>query len=151
MGNVKITAALVLLTVYTLLCGAEDLKRRTISLKWSLAFAAAGTIICVTGHRDLAALLKALVPGAGVLGLSMLTNGAVGRGDAMYLAVCALFADVELIVRMVVTSMILCAVAAMIMIVKGYTVCREMKKESLPYLTFMIPALIISLAVAVRV
>ncbi len=151
MGNVKITAALALLTGYTLLCGAEDLKKRTISLKWSLVFAAAGVMVCVAGHRDLAGFLKALLPGTGALGLSMLTKGDVGRGDALYLAVCALFADVGLIVRMVVTSMILCSVAAMIMIVKGYGLCREMKKESLPYLTFMIPALIISLAAAVRV
>ena len=142
MGTVKTAAGPALLMAYIFLCAAEDLKYREISVGISMGFAFAGLVISAAGRRDPAELATALLPGLIALILSRAAGGSIGTGDALFLLVCAAFADVREIIRLAVVSMMLCSVTALIIIVKGNISCRNVKNERLPYLAFMVPALI---------
>lgn len=130
-----------LLAAYTLICGLEDLRHRKIRTDRSFLFAAIGLIFSLILRRDPAEILFALVPGLVFLILSGVSRGGIGIGDAVYLMVCAAYTNVERLLWMIVFSLFLSAVGALCMIVKGALQCRNIKNRSLPYLTFMIPAL----------
>ena len=135
------TAVMGLLVIYTLLCGIWDLKTRHIHAGMSFLFAGAGLLLSLMMKRDPAEIGQALLPGLIFLVLSKASGGGVGLGDAVYLLVCAAYTDVERLLWMIVFSLLLSAAGALCIIVRGNFQCNQIKKRTLPYLTFMIPAL----------
>ncbi len=136
-----------LLLIYILICGAEDLHTRRISLPISLVFAAAGICMCVLLDRRPSEVLLAALPGAMMLALSLLTRGCIGTGDAVVTAVCALFLGFRELLGCVLLSLWLSGVAALLILAAamfkrtaeqtGELTGPKGNRAMLPYVTFL--------------
>ncbi|MBR2531291.1 MAG: prepilin peptidase [Lachnospiraceae bacterium] len=141
-GSIDNNAVMVMLTAYTVLCGLEDFRKRQIRTGRSMLFAGLGIFTSLLMGRNWAEIGLALLPGLAFLAISRISRGSVGPGDAVYLLVCAAYADMERLLLMIVFSLLLSAAAALCIIVRGTFRCMNVKHKTLPYLTFMIPALL---------
>ncbi len=106
-----------LLLIYILICGAEDLHTRSISLMISLVFGAAGALMCVLLHRSAAEVALAVLPAAVIFALSVLSGGCIGSGDAIVAAVCAFYIGFEELVSCLLTALWLSGGAALLILV----------------------------------
>ena len=144
MSNINTTTAVLFLTIYTILSGLEDLYKREIHTGRSMLFAGTGLLFSLLLGRNLIEIGQALLPGLVFLALSKISRGSVGMGDAIYLLVCAAYTDLERLLWMIAFSLLLSAVGALCIIARGTFQCTKMKYKTIPYLTFMIPALFVS-------
>ena len=145
MNEMRDPAGIILLFIYTVLCGAEDIRNREIGLGLSALFAAAGILLCIYVHRSWSDLWPALVPGLLCLIIAGISGGAVGAGDAVYLLVSGLYAGTGRLAGMITVSLLFSAGTALLMIAGGYAKCKNIRKTTLPYLAFMTPALVVTL------
>ena len=141
MNTMNTKTAMCLLLIYTLICGVQDLRTRQIRTGSSFLFAGLGLLLSLILRRSPAEIGQALLPGMAFLALSRITKG-IGAGDAVYLLVCAAYTDMERLLWMIICSLLISAAGALYIILKGNCLCRNVKHVTLPYLTFMIPALL---------
>ena len=141
----------VLLIAYMFISAAQDIRYRKISLKLSMFFAVCGVICCISEHREITELFKALLPGMGILALSLISGGCVGIGDAVFVMVCALYMDPGQVMLAVTAGWGVCAVAALVIIILRGTgfVCAS--HTGLPYTVFAaVPAAVMKLHMLIR-
>ena len=144
-GEISGIISSVLLIIYVFISAAEDIKCREISLKLSVIFTISGIILGFMGKRELLSLITALLPGAVILLMSMLTGGAIGVGDAIFAATCAVYLEAGELVLCVACAWIMCALTALVMIAGTLITARSaVKHRGLPFAAYMLPPVLMT-------
>ena len=120
----------------------QDLKTRTISLRGlgllALAGAALTMIQCVRQGSPVqgAEAMLGLLPGLAVLGISRMTKGAIGEGDAWLLMVCGLFLGTFRVLILFWSASVLIMLAGCVLMIKK----RGNRKTALPMAPILLGA-----------
>ena len=119
---------------------AEDIRHRQISLGTSVVFAAGGLLLSLAAGRSAASLAAAVLPGAAILLLAVLTRGAIGLGDAVFVACCAFYLELRALSLCVAAAWCMCALTALIMIAGEMLTARRLtaKDRGLPFAAYML-------------
>ena len=136
----------ILLVIYAAVSAAEDIKHREISLKLSLLFAVLGIILSITAKRELTSLLTALLPGLMIFITALLTDGAVGIGDAVFAGTCAAYLELRELGICIAVAWALCALTALILIAGTMIAAHSGSgiKRGLPFAAYMLPPILIT-------
>lgn len=135
---------LIFLIIYT----AMDLKYRRVywplgagMLAFAFVFHLIFSDISVTG------MLIGMLPGAGLAGISALTGGSVGMGDALAVGVCGAFLGFEYSFQILLLALVLSALpAAVTLLRKG----KEAKDVTFPFLPFLLAGQILLMCLSAR-
>lgn len=130
--------------VYLGICTVSDIRRRKVSWLFSLLF---GTgLFCIHMIRQDTAVtefLFGILPGIFLLGISAVTGEAIGYGDGLAVAVCGLALGAEPAIRILMTALFLSAGWSLLLLVLR----KAGKKESFPFVPFLLTAQIVTLMV----
>jgi len=120
----------------------QDLRTRSISLEVLAGGAAAGIITCVWKERFLGEIILAMIPGIGLLLLSILTEGLLGVGDGWFFIVSGLFLGWQECVMLLVSGQFFCGIFGLAMMVGAQIGAAggRIRKLRLPFLPFLLPA-----------
>lgn len=115
----------------------EDLRTRSISVRFLGVSACIGGVFCLLEGRKPAEVFWSCCIGFVLLGLSRLTDGGIGEGDGWFFIVTGLFLDVSVNLILFLTGLGLCFVVSLPLAVKS-TITR--RKTALPFIPFLVPA-----------
>lgn len=135
------------LMIYAVMSAARDIRLRQIDLRVSAVFALIGFGLCMLEGRSMASFAKAMLPGAIILIMSLLTGGAIGAGDAIFAATCACYLDGTKLCLCIAIAWVMCAFTALLMIAGDMLTAhrRAYKSRGLPFAAYMlIPIMLIS-------
>ncbi len=135
------------LTVYALMSAVKDIRCRQIDLRLSLLFMLIGLGICMLSGRSVRSLAMAMLPGAVILAVSLLTGGAIGAGDAIFAVTCACYLDGIKLCLCIALAWSMCALTALLMIASDMLTAHRSSYRSrgLPFAAYMlIPIMLIS-------
>ena len=104
--------------------------------------AAAGIITCVWKARFPGEIILAMIPGIGLLIVSILTGGLLGEGDGLFLIVSGFFLEWQECVLLLITGQIFCGIFGLAMMVGAQigTGGGSVRKQRLPFLPFLLPS-----------
>lgn len=130
----------IVFTIFLVISAFQDGKTKTISVWLLIAAGVAGIILTFfTGQEVSDRLLGSLI-GMVMVVVSRFTDGALGEGDGWFFAVSGLFLgffmNLRLLVYSVFLSGFLCGGIYLYFLIKG----EDIKKASVPFLPFLIPA-----------
>lgn len=133
------------LLVYAALCAARDIRFRQIDLRVSVLFALIGLGLSVVSGRGIVRLIKAMIPGAVIFIISILTGGAIGIGDAIFAATCACYLDGLELSLCVALAWVMCALTALVMIAGDMLTAQRKtsKNRGLPFAAYMLVPLML--------
>ena len=103
--------------VFLGIAACQDLRTRRISLDVLVGGAAAGIITCVWKARFPGEIILAMIPGIGLLIVSILTGGLLGEGDGLFLIVSGFFLEWQECVLLLITGQIFCGIFGLAMMV----------------------------------
>ena len=110
-----------------------DVRKREISLPGILLFATAA-FLWRTGKEETGIIMiYPLLPGLLLAAVSVLTEGAVGMGDAILLCALGTALDMGEMLRLLCISALLCGGASLAMLCRG-----KNRKESIPFVPFLL-------------
>ena len=120
----------------------QDLRTRRISLDVLVGGAAAGIITCVWKARFPGEIILAMIPGIGLLIVSILTGGLLGEGDGLFLIVSGFFLGWQECVMLLISGQIFCGIFGLAIMVGAQigTGRENIRKLRLPFLPFLLPA-----------
>ena len=138
------------LFLFAAVCAAEDIKHRSISLRTFIAGGALGSLLYIMQNIALnigavqaaGELLKALMPGMVVVIISILTSGAIGIGDGLFVLICGFYTEAKKLFLIFAAAWFLCALVSLFMISLDFTAHKKSKKP-LPFIAFMLPMFIV--------
>lgn len=126
-------AVLLLALLYAYL----DWETREVPL-WLLAVTAViGVAYCISRGRQPGSIAQALIPGIMMFLLSVLSDGALGTGDSVYICVMALFMSWQQVCLLLCAAFLLAGTAALAITVRAVIRGRRIKQMTLPLLCFM--------------
>ncbi len=130
----------IVFTIFLFISAFQDGKTKTISVWLLIAAGVAGVILTFfTGQEVSDRFLGSLI-GIVMVVISRFTDGALGEGDGWFFAVSGpflgFFMNLRLLVYSVFLSGFLCGGIYLYFLVKG----KDIKKASVPFLPFLIPA-----------
>lgn len=143
----------VLLIFFTASCLIQDIKKRTISLKTFEIFGLSGIALFIcsmiyfrspSGLYIEEFLMMLLLPAA-LLFISYLTGESLGFGDSLYFLVSALYLSPKENFIMFVISVAAAGIAGLVFTVLCMAKGRSARRKSLPFMTFIFPAAVITL------
>lgn len=130
----------IIFTIFLVISAIQDGRTKTISIWLFIAAGAAGLILTLYTGQGLSNRLLSCLIGIAIVGISRFTDGAIGEGDGWFFVVSGLFLDFFTSLRLLVTSVflsgIVCGGIYIYFLLKG----KDMKKASVPFLPFLIPA-----------
>lgn len=130
----------IVFTIFLVISAIQDGRTKTISIWLFIATGAAGLILTLYTGQGLSNWLLSCLIGIVIVGISRFTDGAIGEGDGWFFVVSGLFLDFFTNLRLLVTSVflsgIVCGGIYIYFLLKG----KDMKKASVPFLPFLIPA-----------
>ncbi len=130
----------IVFTIFLVISAIQDGRTKTISIWLFIAAGAAGLILTLYTGQGLSNGLLSCLIGIVIVGISRFTDGAIGEGDGWFFVVSGLFLDFFTNLRLLVTSVflsgIVCGGIYIYFLLKG----KDMKKASVPFLPFLIPA-----------
>ena len=102
--------------------------------------AAAGIITCVWKARFPGEIILAMIPGIGLLIVSILTGGLLGEGDGLFLIVSGFFLEWQECVLLLITGQVFCGIFGLAMMVGAQigTGGGSVRKQRLPFLPFLL-------------
>lgn len=122
-----------------------DLRRRRISLIVTAFYAVLGIFYLVLDRQRLPFLLAGGVPGLLLLCIGKASGGSLGLGDGLTVLVAGLYMGIWKALEWVTLAVLLAAVWAVVAMV-----CKKKgRKESFPFVPFLLAAYVIPLAVQV--
>ena len=131
--------------VFAGICAVEDYRTRQISVSVFLIFAVIGTVMTCLMKRSMNEVFNALIPGLLLAALSFASSGCIGIGDALFVIVGGLFADINKMMEYVLITWILSSGIALIMIVKCQFVKNGKRPKGLPFVTLMAAVMLVCL------
>ena len=126
----------VLLILYVLICAAQDIRDRRISLCLSCIVGTAGFLLCAFSGRAPGELLLAQLPALLLYLLGRLT-GCIGSGDAVVLSVCGFFFSAGGIAVSLLAAVFLCGAAALLLSFRRIVSGKGLRGKGLPFAAFL--------------
>ena len=109
----------------------SDLRKKEILLLPTLLVWAAGSVRILTDTGDVLQLLAALLPGLCFLGISLVSGGRVGMGDAFVICAAGPWAGADRILFSLFLALLLVPAAALLLRI------RKKQVKELPFLPFL--------------
>jgi leader peptidase (prepilin peptidase)/N-methyltransferase len=130
----------IVFTIFLVISAFQDGKTKTISVWLFIAAGVAGIFLTLFLGQEVSDRLLGSLIGIVMVVISRFTDGALGEGDGWFFAVSGLFLDfftnLRLLVYSVFLSGIVCGGIYIYFLIKG----KDIKKASVPFLPFLIPA-----------
>lgn len=116
------------------LYAVEDIRKRTVTVRYLILFGAVGMGLHLYWREtSLPGILLGIAVGMGMLLLSFLTGGSIGRGDGALLMVTGIFLGGASNVELLLTSLMYAAVFSLGILVFG----RRKKNREIPFVPFL--------------
>lgn len=136
--------------LFAAVCAVEDIKHRSISLRTFIAGGAIGLLLYIVQNialntgavQAVSELFKALMPGMLVVMISIITGGAIGIGDGLFVLICGFYTEAKMLSLVFAAAWFLCALVSLFMITLDFIEHKKSKK-TLPFIAFMIPIFIV--------
>lgn len=137
-----------ILLIYLAVEAGEDIRKKTVSVKWAVCFAVPVIVLQVFpgGETDdggtlanVAALANGILPGILLMATAGITGQAVGYGDGLVLAVCGLVVKAEGSVGILLYGLFLSAAAALYLL----TVKKAGRKREIPFVPCLLGGYVI--------
>lgn len=129
--------------IFSSLCAVEDCVRKKIDSRLLFLGMAAGALTAgwriFQGREDWYGILLGVLPGVILLGISVMTEGKIGRGDGEMALALGLFLGWELCIYTLCTALFLSAVFAG----AGLALRKLSKNSRLAFAPFLLAALIL--------
>lgn len=110
-----------------------DIRKHRISLAVTLVLGAVGMFHKLWSGNYFQAL-EGTLAGLGLMGVSLLTKGAVGMGDGLLLLALAGFLPAEEILRLLLLGLLSCTVWGIVLLAAR----KKKKSEELPFVPFLL-------------
>ena len=142
---------IMLIIVYSVICAYEDFRKRSIGIKLSAAAALAGALLTMieAWHTGTAIMLvdalKAFTPGVIVVVLSLLTGGAIGIGDGIFLIISGIYMGMRKTFTVMKAAWCICAAWGLFIIVNEMLHGRSNERcrnKGVPFVTAALPIVI---------
>jgi len=119
----------------------QDLRTKHIGIEVLLAGAAAGLWSCIMNERFLGEILLAMLPGIGLLLLSVWTQGLLGEGDGWFFVVSGTFLGWKEIIFLLVFGQLFCGIFGLAVTMGAlFGTGAKIRRMRLPFLPFLLPA-----------
>ncbi|MBP3877816.1 MAG: prepilin peptidase [Lachnospiraceae bacterium] len=118
--------------IYLFWNAVSDIRTREIPLALSGLFALAGLIMCAYQGRPLPSVAASVMPGLLLLVGSLLSDGALGAGDGIAVAVLGLFENADMLAADCAAGFLAAGFGAFLMLASG-----RKGGASLPFLPFL--------------
>ncbi|MBT9776151.1 pilus assembly protein CpaA [Clostridium sp. MCC353] len=115
----------------------QDLRVKSVSLWVFIVFGAAALLIRKGIRPDM--VISAGI-GLILLGIGMLSQGAIGEGDGMFFLVSGLYLPVIDNCLLLLYGLLFCSIFSVIMIAAGICSRRNFRGRTVPFLPFLLPA-----------
>lgn len=110
-----------------------DLRKKQVSLVTAVIFAATGVVLSWSQDSISLGMLVSLGIGGFFLGVSVLTQGAIGMGDGWLLLALALMLDLQEYLSVLLCGLMICALWGIVMLV----MFRRSGKSEIPFVPFL--------------
>ena len=129
---------------YIVIEAISDVKRREIKIVYLIVAGAIGILaLVISGEKSrIISSLFGIAIGLTVIVLAYLTKGGIGYGDGLLLCISALLLGVRNNIVLLFTGCFLSAIVSMFLLV----IKKADRKTILPFVPFLIPAVIVSFA-----
>ena len=111
----------------------KDWRRRQISLPLTAAYAVAGIVFSIAGHREIQDFLIPAGTGMMFLAVGILTGGALGMGDGWILLALAMLLSTGEYLQMLCLGMVLAAAWSGFLMF----ICKKSRKTEIPLVPFL--------------
>lgn len=120
------------------LCGSawQDIKKQEISV-WIFVAAGAAALLIRRGISGDMAFSASL--GLVLFAVSRLMRGAVGEGDSLFFLVSGLFLPAAQNLMLFFYGLFLCSLAGLVILADGVRKKKNVRKQSVPFLPFLLP------------
>lgn len=129
----------VMLLIYIVTASVQDIKTRRISIMISVIFAVSGALLCAASHREVKDVMTALIPAVVMFVLSILSDGGIGTGDAIFAGTCAMYLPADELLLSGLLAWGACCIAGLFILLGcqlGYT-AQKVRTKGLPFTAFM--------------
>lgn len=109
-----------------------DIRKHRISLAFTLVLGTVGFFQKLWGG-DYFQILEGALAGLGMMGVSLLTKGAVGMGDGLLLLALAGFLTAEEILKLLLMGLLVCASWGIVLLAAR----KKKRNEELPFVPFL--------------
>lgn len=121
----------------------SDIKDRRIHLPYAAAFAAIAAVSALTGghagHRDMAGLLSALIPGAAVFAAGALSGWKIGGGDGIALTVLGCYRSIATTMGSLIIGLFISSCFAVLLTASG-----RRRDAAFPFVPFLLGGYLIA-------
>jgi len=141
---------LLLFIFYFFLSSAFDLKNKSVPILVHIIFILAGIPLFLYfnvfthkafGINIIQNLALRFIPGMFLSTLSVLSRGALGIGDGIFVTVSGLFIPINYILSIVISGFLSAFFASVGILIYGKLRNRDLHRMSLPFIPFMLPGL----------
>jgi leader peptidase (prepilin peptidase)/N-methyltransferase len=123
---------------FVLICTITDIKTKTIYWEWLGVFCFVGVLYCLYMERTVPAVMYSVIPGIILVIISVISREAIGKGDGLMVINLGIILGAEKIIGVLMISLIICAVASLIMLVSK----KVSKKYEMPFAPFLMLAVV---------
>ena len=127
-----------LMLVMLLMNSVTDLKKREILLKETAAFFLAGLVLSFLNVIQGMPIVAALMAGGTAAGMSLLSAGRIGMGDALVILTLCVYLPAEEVLGMLSAASVLSAGAGICLLVRGAG-----KDTQIPFVPFLLVGAIV--------
>ena len=129
------TESLIALLI-SLAAAVIDGKTKRISCCFLAAAGLTGAVLWLSNGRDILSVMTAMIPGAFLFGLSFLSRGAVGTGDAWFVLILALFFSAGGVCFILLLAFFQAALCSLVILAAGSCRRESVRNKTLPFLCF---------------
>ena len=123
----------ILLIIFLIICSIKDIRTRTISLKCSIFFGMAISLISIIASiSSLTDILLSLIPGLCIIFIGFISHQAIGYGDGIVVLIIGLSIGLKDTLMCCLLAFFLAAIISVVLILKQHS-----KKDALPFVPFL--------------
>lgn len=126
--------------VFLLLGVWQDIRSRTVSIRYLIFFGIIGLISGLRTGPEPAEVFMSVLPGAALLLAGKAADGQIGEGDGWFFVVSGLYLGPVKNWIFLLTGLTLCGIAGLFWIVRTGNGNKSERNRRIPFLPFLIPA-----------
>ena len=132
----------IILLILLMICAAEDLKRKEVTVTYILLFGIIGVILHLFFPScSVYSMLWGLLLGIVIMALSLLTSGSIGMGDGILLTVTGVYLGGYANLELFLTGMFLAGIWALVLLVGK----KKKRRDKIAFMPFLLAAHVIML------
>lgn len=118
----------------------QDVRSRSLSVGFLIGAAAAGIVGTAVSGGNLFLQLQSALPGAVLLFLCRLTDGAIGEGDGWFFVISGMFLKLQENILLLLSGTAFCGLWSLWLISLAFLSGKSIRNARLPFLPFLLPA-----------